>query len=83
MYYSIKKDFTIYEKFGHVDFVIEDNVENLKRIEKINGSNCVYINVRNLENKIYDYDGIKVHHLIDTLEHIRGDKWCKNLIIIR
>jgi len=32
---DFKKDFTIFEKFNHVDLVIEDNVDNITKIQKI------------------------------------------------
>jgi len=52
IYQSNKKDFTIFEKFNHVDLVIEDNVDNITKIQKIN-HDAIYINVINEENKDY------------------------------
>jgi uncharacterized HAD superfamily protein len=51
IYCSQKKDFTIFEKFGHVDFVIDDNCNNIDTIAKINGDECVYVNVINNDNR--------------------------------
>ena len=71
IYCTQKKDFTIFEKFGHVDLVIEDNCDNLEKIKKINGKNCIYINVMNDENKNIKYKGFRVvdlNKVIDILE---------------
>lgn len=71
IYCTQKKDFTIFEKFGHVDLVIEDNCDNLEKIKKINGKDCIYINVINNENKDRKYKGYRVVGLdkvIDILE---------------
>ena len=51
IYCSQKKDFTIFEKFGHIDFVIDDNCDNINNIQNINGQNCIYVNVINKDNK--------------------------------
>lgn len=67
IYCTQKKDFTIFEKFGHVDLVIEDNCDNLEKIKKINGNDCVYINVINDENKDYKYKGYRVSGLDEVL----------------
>lgn len=61
IYCSAKKDFTIFEKFGHVDFVIDDNCENIDNIKRINGDNCIYINIMNLDN---------MHNNCDVARHI-------------
>lgn len=74
IYCSIKKDFTIFEKFGHVDFVIEDNIDNIQNITKINGTDCVYINVINSENAEFEYDGIRVTSLKHALDIIKNRK---------
>jgi len=50
IYQSNKKDFTIFERFHHVDLVIEDNVDNLQKIQKIN-NDAIYINIVNEENE--------------------------------
>ena len=71
IYCTQKKDFTIFEKFGHVDLVIEDNCDNLEKIKKINGKNCIYINIINDENKNIKYKGFRVvdlNKVIDILE---------------
>ena len=71
IYCTQKKDFTIFEKFGHVDLVIEDNCDNLEKIKKINGKDCIYINVMNEENKNIKYKGFRVvdlNKVIDILE---------------
>lgn len=71
IYCSIKKDFTIFEKFGHVDFVIEDNVKNLYDIEKINGD-ANYFNVMNSENKDYTCKFRRVTDLADVIKDMEG-----------
>ena len=71
IYCSIKKDFTIFEKFGHVDFVIEDNVKNLYDIEKINGQ-ADYFNVMNSENKDYTCKFRRVTDLADVIKDMEG-----------
>lgn len=71
IYCSIKKDFTIFEKFGHVDFVIEDNVKNLYDIEKINGQ-ADYFNVMNSENKDYTCKFRRVTDLVDVIKDMEG-----------
>lgn len=68
IYCSIKKDFTIFEKFGHVDIVIEDNCDNLVKIKKINGEDCKYINVINSENINNDYTGVRVNNMYEVLD---------------
>lgn len=68
IYCSIKKDFTIFEKFGHVDIVIEDNCDNLINIQKINGDDCQYINVINSENINSEYIGTRVTNMNDVLD---------------
>lgn len=50
MYRSDKKDYTIFEKFNHVDLVVEDSVDNLEKIIRINGD-AKYYNVQNVENE--------------------------------
>lgn len=50
IYCSAKKDFTIFEKFGHVDFVIDDNCDNISNIKRINGDDCIYVNIMNIDN---------------------------------
>jgi len=67
IYCTQKKDFTIFEKFGHVDLVIEDNCDNLEKIKKINGKNCNYINVINNENKNIKYKGVRVKDLDEVI----------------
>lgn len=71
IYCSIKKDFTIFEKFGHVDFVIEDNVKNLYDIEKINGD-ADYFNVMNSENKDFTCKFRRVTDLADVIKDMEG-----------
>ena len=71
IYCTQKKDFTIFEKFGHIDLVIEDNCDNLEKIKKINGKNCIYINVKNKENCDIKYKGIRVTNLDEALEVIK------------
>lgn len=51
IYCSQKKDFTIFEKFGHIDFVIDDNCDNINNIKNINGNDCIYINIINNDNE--------------------------------
>lgn len=71
IYCSIKKDFTIFEKFGYVDFVIEDNVKNLYNIERING-NAEYFNVVNSENKDFACKFKRVTNLSDVIREMEG-----------
>ena len=71
IYCSVKKDFTIFEKFGHVDFVIDDNVDNINNIKKINGDNCLYFNVVNSENVDEKCDAIRFESLENVVEFIK------------
>lgn len=71
IYCTQKKDFTIFEKFGHIDLVIEDNCDNLEKIKKINGKNCIYINIKNKENDGIKYKGTRVTNLDEALEIIK------------
>ena len=71
IYCTQKKDFTIFEKFGHVDLVIEDNCDNLEKIKNINGKNCIYINIKNKENSDIKYKGTRVTNLDEALEVIK------------
>ena len=71
IYCTQKKDFTIFEKFGHIDLVIEDNCDNLEKIKRVNGKKCIYINVINSENIDRKYKGYRVvglDEVIDILE---------------
>ena len=70
IYCSAKKDFTIFEKFGHVDFVIDDNCENIANIKRINGDNCVYINIMNNDNMLNECDVIRHSDLTRVLSII-------------
>lgn len=65
IYCSQKKDFTIFEKFGHIDFVIDDNCDNINNIKAINGNDCIYINIINSdnENSFCDTDVIRTKEL--------------------
>lgn len=51
IYCTIKKDFTIFEKFGPIDLVIEDNCDNVNKIEEINGSQGSYFIMHNNDNE--------------------------------
>lgn len=51
IYCSIKKDFTIFEKFGPIDIVVEDNCDNINKIEKLNGDQCWYFIMHNKDNE--------------------------------
>lgn len=67
IYCSQKKDFTIFEKFGHIDLVIEDNCDNIEKIRNINGPyNCRYFIVNNKDNKEYG-DNLQTFTRIDGL----------------
>ena len=71
IYCTQKKDFTIFEKFGHIDLVIEDNCDNLEKIKKVNGKKCIYINVinnENINNKYKGYRVVELDEVIDILE---------------
>ncbi len=67
IYCTQKKDFTIFEKFGHIDLVIEDNCDNLDNIKKVNGKNCIYINVINSDNINRKYKGYRVIDLSEVI----------------
>ena len=67
IYCTQKKDFTIFEKFGHIDIVIEDNCDNLDKIKKVNGNKCLYINVINNDNVNRKYKGYRVKELNEIL----------------
>lgn len=51
IYCSIKKDFTIFEKFGPIDIVVEDNCDNVNKIEKLNGDKGWYFIMHNKDNE--------------------------------
>lgn len=70
IYCSAKKDFTIFEKFGHVDFVIDDNCDNIANIKKINGDNCIYINIINTDNAEKECDVDRHSNLVKVLSII-------------
>lgn len=55
LYCSQKKDYTIFEKFKHVDLVIEDSLDNLEKIKRINGD-ALYFNIINSENELLESD---------------------------
>lgn len=50
IYCSQKKDFTILEKFGKIDLVVEDNCDNVSKIKDINGR-ADYFVVNNSDNQ--------------------------------
>lgn len=72
IYCSVKKDFTIFEKFGHVDIVVEDNVDNINNIRRINGDDCFYANIVNAENINEECDGFRFCSLADFVTFITG-----------
>lgn len=53
LYCSQKKDYTIFEKFKHVDLVVEDSLDNLEKIKRINGE-ALYFNIINSENELLE-----------------------------
>lgn len=73
IYSSIKKDFTIFEKFGHIDFAIEDNVNNIENIKRINGENALYFNVINTENECKECSCIRVKSLYEVINYLKGN----------
>lgn len=50
IYESKKKDFTIFEKFGKIDILVEDSTDNINKIMKICDIERCY-NIMNNENK--------------------------------
>lgn len=78
IYCSQKKDFTIFEKFGHIDLVIEDNCDNIEKIRNINGPyNCRYFIVNNKDNMTYGDNPnmyTRVDGLYKILEVLTNDK---------
>lgn len=74
IYCSIKKDFTIFEKFGHIDFAIEDNVNNIENIKQINGDDAFYFNVINIDNEDRACTCKRVYSLFEVIEHMEAEK---------
>lgn len=78
IYCSQKKDFTIFEKFGHIDLVVEDNCDNIEKIRNINGPyNCRYFIVNNKDNMNYGDNPnmfTRVNGLSKILEVLTNDK---------
>lgn len=74
IYCTIKKDFTIFEKFGHIDLIIEDNIDNLNNIKNINGSNAKYYNVYNLDNINKQCEFKRVDNLNEIIEDMEKIK---------
>lgn len=78
IYCSQKKDFTIFEKFGHIDLVVEDNCDNIEKIRNINGPyNCSYFIVNNKDNMNYGDNPnmfTRVNGLSKILEVLTNDK---------
>lgn len=72
IYCSMKKDYTIFEKFGHVDLVIEDSLDNLFKINKINGD-ALYFNVINSENKLLFSSSniIRINELNEIINYLK------------
>lgn len=73
IYCTQKKDFTIFEKFGHVDLVVDDNCDNCDRIKKINGDKCLYINVINNDNYDRDTEAIRVNNLEEVIDILKNN----------
>lgn len=78
IYCSQKKDFTIFEKFGHIDLVVEDNCDNIEKIRNVNGPyNCKYFIVNNKDNMNYGNNPniyTRVNGLSKILEVLKNDK---------
>lgn len=51
IYCTTKKDFTIFEKFGNIDLVVEDNSDNLNNIEEITKDRAYYFLMHNNDNE--------------------------------
>lgn len=73
IYCTQKKDFTIFEKFGFVQFVIDDNCDNLDKIYQINSTldeskECYYFNVINEENKNRNTQALRVTSLQSVID---------------
>ena len=51
IYCSIKKDFTIFEKLGPINIVVEDNCDNVNKIEELIGDSCWYFIMHNNDNE--------------------------------
>ena len=77
MYCSAKKDFTIFEKFGHIDLFIDDNADNVNNVQAINGSNCLYINIVNDENIHEACNCIRLTSLVEALPIVQA--YCKGV----
>ena len=70
IYCSAKKDFTIFEKFGHVDFVIDDNCDNISNIKRISGDDCIYVNIMNVDNMTNECEVDRHTELVKVLSLI-------------
>lgn len=78
IYSSIKKDFTIFEKFSKIDLVVEDNVnniENIKAICNLRGYNNIkYYNVVNKDNCNKDCSANRITDLNEIILDIESSK---------
>ena len=73
IYCSQKKDFTIFEKFGKIDAVIEDNCDNLQKIQNINGD-AKYFLVSNPDNLDKDTSScIRVTTLKEIITYLKKE----------
>lgn len=70
IYCSQKKDFTVFEKFGHVDVVIDDNCDNINQIKSINGEDCLYINIENIDNADRVCEGFRTRDMKLVLDKL-------------
>lgn len=78
IYCSMKKDYTIFEKFGHVDLVVEDSLDNLFKISLINGE-ALYFNVNNDENRdiespLIPSGVIRINELNEVIHYLKEEK---------
>lgn len=79
IYCSQKKDFTIFEKFGHCDLIVEDSCDNIEKIQKINGE-AKYYNVLNSENEEININNCKrIHDLREIIYDLEQEKGKENV----
>ena len=70
IYCTIKKDFTIFEKFDNIDILVEDTISNIQKIKEKTNSTTIF-NVINNENKNIRCDGaIRINSLREILKYV-------------
>lgn len=69
LYQAEHKELAVLEKFHHFDIIVEDNFDNLEKLQAVNGFNCKYFYVCNESYKTSNFYYIKnLKEIIEYME---------------